>query len=113
MYIKNLDELMLFVISDGKVRATLCLVRWEKMLCVSQLRSLTSGTVTPSPNIFTVLTDFNFFFIFFCLIDYPALVCFTSTEKGVTGLLENRPIQMVHDWVSVLGTLLFSVTWGD
>lgn len=68
MCIKNSDELMLFIISDGKVSATLCLVRWGKMLYVSWLRSLTSGTVTPSPNVFTVLTDFNFFFIFFSLI---------------------------------------------
>lgn len=68
MYIKNLEELMLFIISDGKVSATFCLVRWGKMLCVSQLSSLTSDIVTPSSNSFTVLAHFNFPFIFFCLI---------------------------------------------
>lgn len=70
MYIKNLDEPMLFVISDGKVSAILCLGRWGKMLCVSQLNSLTSDILTPTSNSFTVLAYFNFsfVFVFFCLI---------------------------------------------
>lgn len=111
MHIKNSDELMLFIISDGKVSSTLCLMRWGKMLCVSQLRSLTSGTVTPSPKIFTVLTDFNFFSIFFCLIT-------SLTVLPLCALLLQRKVSLDSDsWRidstgldgALLGLLLY---WG-
>lgn len=121
MYIKNLEEPM-FVISNGKVSATLCLGRWGKMLGVSQLRSLTSDTVTPSSNSFTVLAHFSFSFIFLCLIGiltWPLSILLLQRKVSLDSCKITHFDSTVPDgaWLGICfctgDALLFSVTWGD
>ena len=125
MYIKNLEEPILFIISDGKVSATLWLVKRGKMLCVSQLSSLKSDIVTPSSNSFTVLAHFNFSFIFFffCLIGsltvLPLSVLLLQRKVSLDCCKITHIDSTVPDgtWLGLCfctrDSLLFSVTWGD
>lgn len=104
MYIKNLEEPLLFVIPDGNVSASLCLVRWGKTLCVLQLRPLPADIVIPSSNSLAVLVHFHFSFIFFCLIGF-----LTALPLSVSPL--KRKVSLDSDKIIHINYVVLDGSW--